>query len=194
MRLWVALLMVGVIILTTVLCAAPAMAFSMPSVGGKYQLTASSPSDDPATSTIEVRPGEHITVQATAVISYKGVNITSPSITVNTKLQLVNGSKEIASDTMDKKINSLYLEDGKTYTMSGGDKIKVPPKTTPGIYKLNCTATATAGWMFMNYQKSEKKTFTVKVIDSKGKKSISSQEVMSNIYSMLELWEEINAS
>ena len=95
--------------------------------------------------------------------------MTSPPITVNTELHLLNGSEEISTATKSDKVASMLLEDGKSYSMTGSNKIKVPSKTEPGIYTLNCDASAKVSWMFINTEKSQHKSFNVKVIDTNGK-------------------------
>lgn len=177
----VMLLLVVLLSIIVLSSSSQAMALSMPSVTGGYTLKASSPSDNSSTSTIEVQAGEHITVEATADIAYSGITLTSPPITVNTELLLLNGSKEIASATKSDKVEPMLLEDGKSYTMTGSNKIKVPSKTEPGIYTLNCDANAKVSWMFINTEKSQHKSFTVKVIDKNShiKSSLDQDDMIS---------------
>ena len=171
------------------------MAFSMPSVTGSYTLNVSSPSDNSSTSAIEVEAGEHLTVEATAAILYNGIEMTSPPITVNTELHLLNGSEEISSATKSEKVASMVLEDGKSYSMTGSNKIKVPPGTEPGNYKLNCDANAKVSWMFMNLEKNVHQSYAVKVIDKSGKvkKQLDQDDIISYWFSFNELLMHLNA-
>jgi len=143
----------------------PAMAFSMPSVTGGYTLNVLSPSDNSSTSTIEVQSGENLTVEATADLSYHGIKMTSPPISVKTELHLFNGSGELSSVTKAETVAPMVLEDGKSYTMTGNSTIKVPPGTVPGNYTLNCDASAKISWAFMSMDKNAHRSFDVVVTD-----------------------------
>lgn len=145
----------------------PVMALTIPSATGKYLVTASSPSDDPKTGVIEVRPGEYVTVSAAANITYSGMDITSPPISIKTGLKLSDGSKKMASASSVEKVAPMALKDSKTYSMNGSEKIQVPASIKQGMYTLNCTASTKIGWMFLSVEKSAAKSFNVKVIANK---------------------------
>lgn len=141
-----------------------AFAFSIPSGSFGYTLKATSPSDNPGTDTIEATPGDDVTVDATATIRYEGESMTTPPITVVTELRLCQGSVEKASSTETHHIDPIALENGKTYTRTGSGKITVPAGTAPGTYTLKAKATASAGFLGLNYEKSMTKEYTVKVL------------------------------
>lgn len=164
MKLRVISLILLLVSLIVTASAVPATALSMPALSGDYQLKATSPSDDPSTNVIEVRPGEDITVQATATLTYKGAKITSPPISVTTQLRLLKGSDEKASATQTTTVDRMLLENGKSYTKTGSGSIAVPSNLQPGTYKLDCTANAQASVLGMGMSKNAADSFTVQVI------------------------------
>lgn len=158
-----ALLLALVLIISS---SAQTVALSMPSITGDYKLKGSSPSDDPATNAIEVQPGQEITVDATATLTYNGIKIRSPPIYVTTYLRLLKGGDEIAYSTQTTTIDPMLMENGKTYTKSGSGKIAVPSNAEPGTYKLKCNADAEASMLGQTMSKSAADTFTVQVLET----------------------------
>lgn len=167
MKLMVIPLSIVIISLIIMVSTSQAMAFSMPSVNYSYNLTASSPIDDPSSAPVEVRPGQKITVKATANLTYHGIKMTSPPISVRTELYLLEENREISSSIKTETVASIMLEDNMTYSRTGSGYIKVPADTEPGNYTLNCIANAQAGWMGLNLQKGATQSYKVKVISKK---------------------------
>lgn len=158
-----ALLLAIVLIISS---SAQSLALSMPSISGDYRLTASSPIDDPATNAIEVQPGQEITVDATASITYNGIKIKSPPIHITTNLRLMKGGDEKASATQTTTIDPMLMENGKTYTKTGSGQITVPSGTRPGTYQLKCNANAEASMLGQSMSRNAADTFTVQVIET----------------------------
>ncbi|HMK46402.1 MAG TPA: hypothetical protein VK436_07220 [Methanocella sp.] len=161
MKLRVAYIVVFLITLVlTASLSLTAARSTTPSISNEYKLYASSPSDDPSTDVIEVNPGQSITVEAVATLTYSGTAMISPVITVTNDMNLLNGNISKAHVRQSVEIDPIQLEDGHTYTRSGNGSITVPDDTKPGIYTLVCVAAATSG----DYSKRTAEKFQVKVI------------------------------
>ncbi|WP_424357014.1 hypothetical protein [Methanocella sp. MCL-LM] len=166
MRLRVCSIVLLLALVLIISSSAQSVALSMPSITGDYKLKGSSPIDDPATSVIEVQPGQEITVDAIATLTYSGIKIRSPPIYVTTYLRLLEGGSEIASARQTTTVDPMLMENGKTYTKSGSGKITVPSDAEPGTYKLKCNADAEASMLGQTMTRSAADTFTVQVLES----------------------------
>lgn len=142
----------------------PATSLGIPSVSGGYTLKATSPGDNPATTAVEVAPGQTITVDATATITYAGDNMNSPPFTVNTELHLYKAGVEKATSSQAFDIASMALESGKTYDRSGSATITIPAGAEPGLYTLKAVASAEINYMGITKPFSAKELFVVDVI------------------------------
>lgn len=172
MRQRISFLSIILVSLAILVTTSQAVAFSMPAISGGYSLKATGPSDNPSTDIVEVYPGQTITVDATATLTYSGTTITSPPISVTTELSLLDGRVEKASQAQTVRIDPMVLEDGKSYTRSGSGSIVIPEGLKPGTYTLKCSADASASVYGVGYTKSEKKNFQVKVVESQKPPSV----------------------
>ena len=166
MRLRVCSFVILLALVLIISSSAQSVALSMPSISGDYKLKPSSPSDNPATSVIEVQPGQEITVDAIATLTYSGISIRSPPIYVTTYLRLLKGSNEMAYARQTTTVDPMLMENGKTYTKSGSGKITVPSNAEPGTYKLKCNADAEASMLGQTMSRNAADTFTVQILES----------------------------
>lgn len=152
-----------IIVLLLMEFTAPAYAQLIPQVSGGYVITTTPPADS-ASGAIPVNPGQTITLDANATVTYAGTSASGVVITANVYAYLYQGGAQKAeahkafSRTMD-------LSTGNTYSVADTMTITVPADATPGDYLLKIVAAASADYMGMTYnQKPVIETRVVKVL------------------------------
>jgi hypothetical protein len=128
---------------------------------GSYTLEASSPVDDPSTSSIEARPGMAIAIEASVSGTYSGpISITLPSFNVNLEYELKHNGIIIDTKKDSYPVNSIRVEPGRTYSQTGSKSYTLPSDLAPGDYTLDCTADVSV----FGIGRTEHASFPIKVL------------------------------
>ncbi|HEY3274147.1 MAG TPA: hypothetical protein VGJ92_10305 [Methanocella sp.] len=141
----------------------PTNAQLVPQVSGGYVIT-TAPPVDPATGAIPVAPGQTITLDANATVTYSGTSASGVKVTANVYAYLYQGGAQKA-ESHKAFSRTLDLTTGNSYTVADTMTITVPADAAPGDYLLKIVASASADYMGLTYnQKPVIEKFVVKVI------------------------------
>jgi hypothetical protein len=140
----------------------PTNAQLVPQVSGGYTITTTPPVDS-ATGAIPAAPGQTITLDANATVTYAGTSASGVKVTANVYAYLYQGGAQKA-ESHKAFSRTLDLTSGNSYTVADTMTITVPADAAPGDYLLKIVASASADYMGMTYnQKPVIETFVVKV-------------------------------
>jgi hypothetical protein len=157
------LLITFIIVLILMAFIAPTNAQLVPQVSGGYTITTIPPIDS-ATGAIPAAPGQTITLDANATVTYSGTSASGVVVTANVYAYLYQGGAQKA-DAHKAFSRTLDLTTGNSYTVQDTMTITVPADAAPGDYLLKIIASASADYLGMTYnQKPVIETFVVKVI------------------------------
>lgn len=152
-----------IIVLLLMAFSAPANAQLVPQVSGGYIIT-STPPADPSSGAIPANPGQTITLDANATVTYSGTSASGVPVTANVYAYLYQGGDQKAE--AHKSFSRTFdLSTGNTYSVADTMTITVPADATPGDYLLKIVASASAEYMGLTYnQKPVIETRVVKVL------------------------------
>jgi hypothetical protein len=154
-----------IIVLLMMAFVAPTNAQLVPQVSGTYTITTTPPADS-ATGAIPVAPGETITLDANATVTYSGTSASGVLVTANVYAYLYLGGDQKA-ESHKAFSRTLDLTSGNSYTVEDTMSIVVPADATSGDYLLKVIASASADYMGLTYnQKPVVETMIVKVIST----------------------------
>jgi hypothetical protein len=154
-----------IIILLLMAFTSPANAQLIPEVSGGYTIT-TAPPVDPSTGAIPVNPGQTITMDAIATVTYSGTSANGVVVTANVYAYLYQGGAQKA-ESHKSFSRTMDVSTGHTYSVEDTMTITVPADAAPGDYLLKIVASAAANYMGLTYnQQPVIETRVVKVIGS----------------------------
>jgi hypothetical protein len=150
-----------IIVLLLLAFVMPANSQLVPEVSGGYTIT-TTPAVD-STGAIPVKPGDTITLDANATVTYSGTSASGVKVTANVYAYLYQGGVQKA-EAQKSFSRTMDLTTGNTYSVADTMSITVPADAAPGDYLLKIVASATADYMGMSYnQQPVVEKYVVKV-------------------------------